>query len=63
VELFQQQERLSRQEQSRWAAKSARWDGLLTFDTQSEIIIGIEWIAIVPANSTLFSPSSALIYP
>jgi hypothetical protein len=26
-------------EQSRWAAKSARWDGLLTFDTKNEIII------------------------
>ena len=26
-------------EQSRWAAKSARWDGLLTFDTMGEIII------------------------
>jgi hypothetical protein len=26
-------------EQSRWAAKSARWDGLLTFSTKGEIII------------------------
>jgi hypothetical protein len=26
-------------EQSRWVAKSARWDGLLTFDTEGEIII------------------------
>jgi hypothetical protein len=35
----------------------------LTFDIKGEIIIVVEWIAIVPANSTLFSPSSALIYP
>jgi hypothetical protein len=26
-------------EQSRWAAKSARWGGLLPFDTEGEIII------------------------
>jgi hypothetical protein len=59
---IEQQGRLPPQEQSRRAAKSARWEGL-TFDTKSEIIVGVEWIAVVPANSTLFSPSSALIYP
>ena len=48
-------------EQSRWAAKSAGWDGL-TFDTKGEIIICVEWIAVLPANSTLFSPPSGLIY-
>jgi hypothetical protein len=40
-----------------------RLGGLLTFDTKGEIIVGVEWIAVVPATSTLFSPSSALIYP
>jgi hypothetical protein len=47
-------------EQSRWAAKGAGWE-CLTFDIKGEIIVGVEWIAVVPANSTLFSPSSALI--
>jgi len=28
----------STKEQSRWAAKSARWGGLLTFDAKGEII-------------------------
>jgi len=46
----------------RRAAKSTRWDGL-TSDTEGEIIISVERIAVVPANSTLFSPSSALICP
>jgi CRP-like cAMP-binding protein len=44
---------------SRFARKSAP---VLTFDIKSEIIIGVEWIAVVPANSTLFAPSSALIH-
>jgi hypothetical protein len=42
-EPFEQQERA---EQSRWAAKSARWDGLLTFDAKGEIIIFIERFAV-----------------
>jgi hypothetical protein len=36
---FEQQERLPPHNKLRWAAKSARWGGLLTFDTKGEIII------------------------
>jgi hypothetical protein len=36
--------------------------GRIDIRHQGEIIICVEWIAVLPANSTLFSPSSALIY-
>lgn len=42
-------------------AGKGRWDRL-TFDTKSEILIIVERIAIVPATSTLFSPSYAFIH-
>src|ERR1700722_162857 len=55
-ERLEQQERLPPQEQSRWAAKSSRWDGLLTFDTKGEIIILSGGIADLPAHLKLYSP-------
>ena len=43
-------------EQSRWAAKSARWGGLLTLAAKGGIIILSGGIADLPAHLALFSP-------
>jgi len=47
---------ISTTEQSRRAAKSARWSGLLTFDGNGEIITSSGGIADLPAHITLVSP-------
>jgi hypothetical protein len=49
-------DRMSDRTAAEWAVKSSGWGGLLTFDTNGEIIVLSGGIADLPAHLTLFSP-------